>query len=57
MLDRIRDRALADRRVGQHQLPDHLVDHGIGLLVRDEGEELLTLFGARLFGRRDRGGH
>ena len=33
MLDRIRDGALADRGVGQHQLADHLVDHGVGLFV------------------------
>ena len=50
VLDRIFDRALADRRVGQHHLADHLVDHGVGLLIGDEGEELIALFRARLLG-------
>ena len=50
VLYRVLDGALADRGMGQHHLADHLVDHGVGLRVGDEGEELLTLLGARLLG-------
>ena len=57
VLDRIFDRALADRRVGQHHLADHLVDHSVGLLIGDEGEELIALFRARLLGGCNGGGH
>jgi hypothetical protein len=57
VLDRVRDGALADRGMGQHQLADHLVDDGVGLFIGDEGEELLTLFRVRLLGRCDCGRH
>jgi hypothetical protein len=57
MLDRIGDGALADRGLGQHQLADHLVDDSVGFFVGDEGEELLTRFRARLFGRGNCGRH
>ena len=57
VLDRIFDGTLTDRRVGQHHLADHLVDHGVGFLIGDEGEELIALFGARLFWGCNGGGH